>query len=56
MLDRVWWIWQMQDPDNRVNLIPGMGAEEMIMRRQSMEDQVVDLECALHTEYKLLNT
>jgi tyrosinase len=25
MLDRVWWIWQMQDPDNRVDLIPGGG-------------------------------
>ncbi|KAK3339748.1 hypothetical protein B0T25DRAFT_618289 [Lasiosphaeria hispida] len=22
MLDRVWWIWQMQDPDTRVDLIP----------------------------------
>lgn len=25
MLDRVWWIWQMQDPENRVNAIPGLG-------------------------------
>ncbi|KAK5655291.1 hypothetical protein OQA88_5858 [Cercophora sp. LCS_1] len=22
MLDRVWWIWQMQDPDKRVGMIP----------------------------------
>lgn len=29
MLDRVWWIWQMQDPENRVDLIPGSGAMKM---------------------------
>jgi tyrosinase len=23
MLDRVWWIWQMQDPENRISKIPG---------------------------------
>jgi tyrosinase len=22
MLDRVWWLWQMQDPKNRVDAIP----------------------------------
>ena len=29
MLDRVWWIWQMQDPENRVHLVPGLGAQQM---------------------------
>lgn len=23
MIDRVWWIWQMQDPENRMNVLPG---------------------------------
>ncbi|KAE9363228.1 Di-copper centre-containing protein [Stipitochalara longipes BDJ] len=23
MVDRIWWIWQMQDPDNRMNVLPG---------------------------------
>jgi tyrosinase len=22
MVDRIWWIWQMQDPENRMNQIP----------------------------------
>jgi len=22
MLDRIWWIWQMQDPEKRLNLVP----------------------------------
>ena len=47
MLDRVWFIWQMQDPANRVDLVPGMGAMGMShpMRRQaqSAEDIIVDL-------------
>jgi tyrosinase len=25
MLDRLWWIWQMQDPDNRVNAQVSLG-------------------------------
>ncbi len=29
MLDRIWWIWQMQDPDKRIDLIPGAGAMGM---------------------------
>ncbi|KAG9231566.1 hypothetical protein BJ875DRAFT_443990 [Amylocarpus encephaloides] len=24
MADRIWWIWQMQDPENRMNVIPDM--------------------------------
>lgn len=50
MLDRVWWIWQMQDPENRVDLVPGMGAMGMNhpMRREPQaqedpEDIIVDL-------------
>jgi tyrosinase len=23
MVDRIWWIWQMQDPDNRMAVLPG---------------------------------
>jgi tyrosinase len=23
-LDRLWWIWQMQDPENRVNAVPSV--------------------------------
>ncbi|KAH8653070.1 hypothetical protein BGZ60DRAFT_533264 [Tricladium varicosporioides] len=23
MIDRIWWIWQMQDPENRMNVLPG---------------------------------
>ncbi|OAA65840.1 putative domain, di-copper centre [Niveomyces insectorum RCEF 264] len=49
MLDRVWWIWQMQDPDNRINAIPGMGAMPMSMsavepvgRRNAAADIIVD--------------
>ena len=22
MVDRIWWIWQMQDPENRMNVLP----------------------------------
>jgi tyrosinase len=29
MLDRVWWIWQMQDPEKRVNAVPGEAAMPM---------------------------
>lgn len=43
MLDRVWWIWQMQDPENRVNLIPGGAAMNMTHGKRGMEDVIVDL-------------
>ncbi|KAF2185557.1 Di-copper centre-containing protein [Zopfia rhizophila CBS 207.26] len=23
MIDRIWWIWQMQDPEKRMNVVPG---------------------------------
>jgi len=26
MLDRLWWIWQMQDPENRLNAVVSLGA------------------------------
>jgi tyrosinase len=22
MIDRIWWIWQMQDPENRMGVLP----------------------------------
>jgi len=22
MVDRIWWIWQMQDPETRMNVLP----------------------------------
>lgn len=48
MLDRVWWIWQMQDPDTRGNLVPGAGAMTMpgmggMKKRADLKDAVVDL-------------
>jgi tyrosinase len=54
MLDRVWWIWQMQDPENRVGLVPGMntvGMNHPMVKRQmrggsrpqSAEEVIVDL-------------
>ena len=55
MLDRVWWIWQMQDPDARVDLIPGQGAQSMshpmardpdykpVPRATPAKDTIVDL-------------
>ncbi|KAL1859683.1 hypothetical protein VTK73DRAFT_7501 [Phialemonium thermophilum] len=38
MLDRVWWLWQMQDPENRVHLIPGNGAQQMNMKHKTRGD------------------
>lgn len=29
MLDHVWWIWQMQDPESRVDAVPGQAAMRM---------------------------
>lgn len=44
MLDRVWWIWQMQDPENRINAIPTGG---MAMPPHQLRDEV-----ARHGPYK----
>ncbi|KAF2824959.1 Di-copper centre-containing protein [Ophiobolus disseminans] len=28
MVDRIWWIWQMQDPENRMNVLPESPAKD----------------------------
>jgi tyrosinase len=56
MLDRVWWIWQMQDPENRINAVPGQASMPMPghgghggmasikgRKRADIHDAVVDL-------------
>ncbi|KAL1835928.1 hypothetical protein VTJ49DRAFT_5858 [Mycothermus thermophilus] len=46
MLDRVWWIWQMQDPDNRINAVPthgNLGAPPEGGGGGGIWDEVVDL-------------
>ncbi|KAL2256147.1 hypothetical protein VTK26DRAFT_2113 [Humicola hyalothermophila] len=55
MLDRIWWIWQMQDPENRIrgsNSVPGMPAAPPMDhgaaaaerdKRACVGDEVVDL-------------
>ncbi len=52
MLDRVWWLWQMQDPENRVGAIPGGAAMGMshpgmggmgMKGRWALKDEIVDL-------------
>lgn len=42
-LDRLWWIWQMQDPDTRLNVLPTGG---MPMHRRATDplDTMVDME------------
>ncbi|OTA98759.1 hypothetical protein M426DRAFT_17083 [Hypoxylon sp. CI-4A] len=45
-LDRLWWIWQMQDPENRLNAIPS-GNMSMPMKQRRADDPkdvIVDLE------------
>jgi len=47
MLDRLWWIWQMQDPDNRVNAqvsLGGNGASRKIDLKWLIADVVPVLE------------
>lgn len=39
MLDRIWWIWQLQDPDNRVPMIPTMGDQP-----EGASDIIIDLQ------------
>ncbi|OAA60507.1 putative domain, di-copper centre [Niveomyces insectorum RCEF 264] len=46
-LDRLWWIWQMQDPDKRLDALPyANGTMTMPMKRQATNplDSMVDLE------------
>lgn len=49
-LDRIWWIWQMNDPENRINAVPGqaMPGGHNHGRRQTTQpknalDSVIDL-------------
>ncbi|KAG4219547.1 hypothetical protein PC116_g31974 [Phytophthora cactorum] len=47
-LDRLWWIWQMQDPDVRLNAVPsGNMSMPMVKNRRADEDPMetlVDME------------
>jgi tyrosinase len=53
-LDRLWWIWQMQDPENRVNAVPSVksskssrpdpGHSHNHRRAVDPRDAVIDLE------------
>jgi tyrosinase len=38
MLDRIWWIWQMQDPENRLNVFPNG------QTLQTLKSDMIDLE------------
>jgi tyrosinase len=50
MLDRLWWIWQMQDPENRINAFPSFGTPSHShsgrkqRRAQDPRDAIIDLE------------
>ncbi|KAH9993471.1 hypothetical protein F4779DRAFT_608603 [Xylariaceae sp. FL0662B] len=56
-LDRLWWIWQMQDPETRLNVLPLSGGMNMKHRRQTDDpmDTIVDMEW-LGPPIKLLET
>jgi tyrosinase len=42
-LDRLWWIWQMQDPDNRLNAIPFVNVSmTMPMKKDRRAANVTD--------------
>lgn len=45
-LDRLWWIWQMQDPDMRLNAIPSVAMPPMrrVARRADPMNMTVDME------------
>jgi tyrosinase len=53
-LDRLWWIWQMQDPENRIDAVPsvkspqsstpGLGHNHNHRRAQDPNDAIIDLE------------
>jgi tyrosinase len=43
-LDRLWWIWQMQDPDKRLNAIPtGTMPPMRRTRRADPTNRTVDM-------------
>ncbi|KAI1851561.1 hypothetical protein JX265_012357 [Neoarthrinium moseri] len=54
-LDRLWWIWQMQDPDVRLNAVPTGGMSMPHRRATDPMDIVVDMEW-LGPPIKLLET
>ncbi|KAJ9150246.1 Di-copper centre-containing protein [Pleurostoma richardsiae] len=58
-LDRLWWIWQMQDPENRLDAIPYANSSTMMpmkdRRATDPKDTIVDLEW-LGPSIKLLET
>ncbi|KAF2668715.1 Di-copper centre-containing protein [Microthyrium microscopicum] len=43
MLDRLWWIWQMQDPETRLSALPTVGHSHKQRRADPMES-MIDLE------------
>ncbi|POS73933.1 hypothetical protein DHEL01_v207667 [Diaporthe helianthi] len=55
-LDRLWWIWQMQDPDKRLNAVPTVTMPPMPMiRRADPANMTVDM-AWLGPEIPLLET
>lgn len=40
-LDRLWWLWQMQDPENRLQAIPGITSSRMT--NEDAQKTMVDL-------------
>ncbi|KAI1764646.1 Di-copper centre-containing protein [Hypoxylon sp. FL1150] len=57
-LDRLWWIWQMQDAENRLNVIPSGSMPMPPMKQKRVpvpEDTMVDMEW-LGPSIKLLET
>ena len=44
-LDRLWWLWQMQDPENRVNAVPSVSGHNHNHRRaEDPKNATIDLE------------
>ncbi|RYP71321.1 hypothetical protein DL771_004898 [Monosporascus sp. 5C6A] len=44
MIDRIWWLWQMQDPDNRMTAVAGMQSVDPSMPSAVIaEEDMVDL-------------
>ena len=41
-LDRLWWIWQMQDVDNRLNALPNVSMPMDVKIARQMEDDPLD--------------
>ncbi|KAK4663103.1 hypothetical protein QC763_600500 [Podospora pseudopauciseta] len=43
MLDRLWWIWQMQDPDKRVNAQVTLGERDAATRKLDSKWLIADV-------------